>query len=126
MKVLVVEDDAALSHLWCEVFEGAQHVCFEAASPEDARKTLMTTSFDLVVLDLYLGSDTGLSVATLATYKNPNCKVIVVTGSTVFPRGELFDMDPAIASVLRKPVDISELLAVGEHCVAHDQPQLMS
>ena len=119
LDVLVVEDDPTLRALWSQVFVDAGHGVTAVDTVEDARHHLMTTSFDLVLLDLYLGEDSGLSVATLANYSNPHCRVIVVTGSALFPRGELFDMAPAISSVLRKPVDIEELLAVSEHCVAN-------
>ena len=121
MRVLVVDDDPNLISLWCAVFEGHGHICTVAESVSDARKQLMADQFDLVLLDLYVGADTGLSVATLAGYSNPNCKVIVVTGSTLFPRGELFAMAPSIATVLRKPIDIEELVAVCEH---HTLPSL--
>ena len=48
-----------------------------------------------MILDLYLGDDTGLSVATLAAYANPDCKIVITTGSTLFPQGELFAMAPS-------------------------------
>jgi hypothetical protein len=39
----------------------------------------------------------------------------MITGSSLFARGEIFAMAPAVATVLRKPVPIEELLAVSEH-----------
>lgn len=115
MRILVVEDDAVLRDLWVEVFSEAGHDVAGVESVGDARTTLLARRYDVAVLDLHLGSESGLSVATLAAYTNPDCKVIVITGSPLFANGELFEMAPAVSAVLRKPVAIDELLAVSEH-----------
>jgi DNA-binding NtrC family response regulator len=115
VKVLVVEDEDILRSLWVEVFEGAGHEVDAAADATGARILLLGRTYDVVVLDLHLGQESGLSVATLATYVNPECKVIMITGSGLFAKGELFEIAPSVAAVLRKPVGIDELLAVSEH-----------
>ncbi len=118
MRVLVVEDDSLLRTLWIEVFSAAGHDVAGAATVAEARLRLLARAWDVVVLDLHLGSESGLSVAMLATYGNPDCRVIMITGSTLFARGEIFEMAPTVATVLRKPVAIHELLAVSEHMPA--------
>ncbi len=117
MKVLVVEDDAALRELWLDVFARAGHHADGSANARRAREILLTRSYDVVVLDLHLGNESGLSVALLATYVNPDCRVVIITGSSLFAKGELFEMAPSVTTVLRKPVPINELLAVAEHRV---------
>jgi DNA-binding response OmpR family regulator len=118
VRVLVVEDESFLRNLWIEVFSAAGHDVVGAATVEDARTRLLARGWDVVVLDLHLGSESGLAVAMLATYGNPDCRVIMITGSTLFARGEIFEMAPTVATVLRKPVPIEELLAVSEHIPA--------
>lgn len=115
MKLLIVEDDPNLRSLWRQVFVDRGYAVREAESATRARTALLAEKADLVILDLYLGHETGLSVAALASYANPECHVVVVTGSSAFAYGELFEMSPVIASVLRKPVDIEHLVAVCEH-----------
>lgn len=115
MKILVVDDDLALRRLWTEVFSEAGHETLNAADAGTARELIMTHRFDVIVLDLHLGNESGLSVALLANYYNPDCNVIMITGSALFPKGELFEMVPSLSTVLRKPVAIDELLAVTEH-----------
>lgn len=115
MRVLVVEDDAVLRGLWTEVFSEAGHDVAGVDSVGEARARLLARRYDVAVLDLHLGSDSGLSVAMFAAYANPDCKVIMITGSSLFANGELFDMAPSVSTVLRKPVAIDELLAVSEH-----------
>ncbi len=115
MRVLVVEDDAVLRDLWIEVFTGAGHEAAGVDSVGEARTRLLARRYDVAVLDLHLGSESGLSVAMFAAYANPDCKVIMITGSSLFANGELFDMAPTVSNVLRKPVSNDELLAVSEH-----------
>ena len=118
MKVLVAEDDRQLLGLWLEVFSDAGHEVQGAMTAREARTALLTGEFDVAILDLWLGVDSGLSIATMASYANPDCKIILITGSNLFARGELFELAPSIGTVLRKPVPIAELLAVSEHSEA--------
>ena len=118
MRVRVVEDDPLLRELWIEVFGSAGHDAAGAATAADARIRLLSRSWDVVVLDLHLGSESGLAVAALATFGNPDCRVIGITGSTLFARGEIFEMAPTVSTVLRRPVPIDELLAVSEQVPA--------
>ena len=115
MKVLVVEDDPNLRALWGAVFERAGRDATLVETEAAARDALMTRAYDLVLLDLCLGARDGIGVATFATYLNPMCKVVVVTGTALYSRRELFAMAPAVSAVLRKPVDIEDLVAVCDH-----------
>ncbi|RVT85363.1 response regulator [Rhodobacteraceae bacterium CCMM004] len=115
VKLLIVEDDAVLRDLWLDVFREAGHDAVGVASAERARERLLLDAYDGVILDLCLGEDSGLSVATLASYTNPDCRVMMITGSNLFVRGELFTMTPNIVAVLRKPISIHELVAVAEY-----------
>lgn len=115
LKVLVVEDDPNLRALWGAVIERAGHTARLVEKESDAREGLMQEPFDLVLLDLYLGGDDGLSVAGFATYLNPACKVVVITGTSLYAKGELFAMAPSVWAVLRKPVDIEDIMALCTH-----------
>lgn len=115
MDVMVIEDDPRLRDLYALALRGAGHHVRTAASATQARKMLVIAPADLLILDLDLGKETGLGVATLADYVNPDCRVIVVTGSGLFRHGELFAMMPACAAVVRKPVLLSDLIAMAEH-----------
>ncbi len=110
MKLLVVEDDPNLAMLWGKVFEGSGYEVLLTDTEEGALRALQSAHFDLVVLDLCLHGKRALGVATMATYRNPRCKVIVVTGSADFSRRTLFAMSPAVAAALHKPVDIEDLV----------------
>jgi DNA-binding NtrC family response regulator len=115
MKVLVVEDDPNLRALWGAVFRRVGHAARLEQSEAAARGALGQERFDLVLLDLYLGADRTIDVAAFAALLGPETKIVVVTGSTLYAQGELFALVPAVAAVLRKPVDIEDLIAVCEH-----------
>ncbi|WP_068116346.1 response regulator [Tropicimonas marinistellae] len=114
MKALVVQDDPNVQSLWAQSLKAAGHETCVADTETAALDALKSTGFDLVLLDLCLNGQNALGVATLATYRNPRCKVVVVTGSAVYSQRKLFAMSPAVAAALRKPVDIESILAVCE------------
>ncbi|MEL6167874.1 MAG: response regulator [Pseudomonadota bacterium] len=118
MQILIVEDDDGLRQFLTEVFEGAGHEVTGANGAAAARKALLTGAVDVMVTDLFLGADSGLPLATLAMFTNPDCKIIVITGTHVFPNGELFEIEPSVWKVMRKPVAVDELLALSEHAAA--------
>lgn len=114
MKILVVEDDPNLGTLWGDVLERAGHSMQLVDTEPAALDYLQKKPFDLVVLDLCMNGSKALGVATLATYRNPRCKVVLVSGSAEYSRKALFAMSPAVAATLRKPVDIEDLVDVCE------------
>ena len=115
MDILIVEDDAMLGRLWMLALRKGGHDAVHVRSASEARKSLLVRPADMIILDLNLGSESGLTLATLAGYVNPECRVIVVTGTQLFPHGELFSLDRSIAAIMRKPVDLNEMLAMVEH-----------
>lgn len=115
LKVLVVEDDPNLRALWGAVIERAGYMARLVETEPEAREMLITEPFDLVLLDLFLGENEGTSVANFATHLNPACKVVVITGTALYSKGELFSMAPSIWAVMRKPVDIEDIMAVCTH-----------
>lgn len=115
MKVLVVEDDPNLRALWGAVIEQAGYSARLVETEPAARQMLQNEPFDLVLLDLFLGESEGTAVASFATRLNEACKVVVITGTAVYSKADLFAMAPAIWAVMRKPVDIEDIMALCKH-----------
>lgn len=111
MNVLIVEDDPNLRILWEDVFDQSGHQSVSVDSASAARAALADGAFDLVVLDFYLGDGNGGDVAKALMGKTP---ILIVTGAAENRDGELFAISDAIAGVLRKPVDIEDLIEVSE------------
>ena len=115
MKVLVVEDDPNLRALWGAVIHQAGYAAQLVDTEAEARAMLMSEPFDLVLLDLFLGETEGGAVASFATRLNPACKVVIITGTAVYGKAELFALSPAICAVMRKPVNIEDIMALCNH-----------
>ncbi|MFV0361129.1 response regulator [Tropicimonas sp.] len=109
MKILLVEDDPNLRALWGPIFEEAGHQTFQVATEGSALAALRTSDYDLVVLDLCVAGGDTLGVASYATCRNPDCRVVVVSGSAAHSRAMLSAAAPAVTTTLRKPVDIEDL-----------------
>ncbi|TDL84461.1 response regulator [Meridianimarinicoccus aquatilis] len=112
LKYLIVEDDPNLRLLWRSVLGEMGCDVSEAATLDEATSALASQSFDAMILDLYLGRDSGLSLAMTVETENPGCKVIIVTGAADVSEANLRAQAASIVSVHRKPVDIEDLMGV--------------
>ncbi|MEM9248326.1 MAG: response regulator [Pseudomonadota bacterium] len=115
MKVLVVEDDPNLRALWGAVIEKAGYAARLVETEAEAKAALSGETFDLLLLDLLLGENNGIGVAAFAKQVNPTCSIVVVTGSSVYSKRELFSLAPSVWAVMRKPVDIEDIIALCSH-----------
>ena len=113
--VLVLEDDPDLQFTFCEALEGAGHEVHIASDNEQAMNELRRCAPDVLLLDLMVAGGLSTDVANHAGYSAPDAEVIFVTGSGLFPKGELFSMSRNARMVLRKPVDLRELITMVGH-----------
>lgn len=109
LEVLVVDDDPGVREAMGLVLtERGAHVT-QAATFAEARDTLATRSFAMVLTDLRLPSGTeGLVVARLARQTAPNAKVVLFSGSDL----EVVSEEAAAAGVdelLSKPLSLDVL-----------------
>ncbi len=125
LKVLVVEDDPNLRALWGAVIQKAGYSAHLVETEADARSCLLQEPYDLLLLDLFLGEENGTAVAEFATQINPACSIVVVTGSSVYSKQELFSMAPTVWAVMRKPVDIEDIIALCEHVADGSAPAVV-
>lgn len=111
--VLVVEDDEHLRTIFAANLTIAGFVVREAADGLAALRLIDSAPPDLVVLDLGLPNVTGQGVlAEIRAHPNTrDVPVIVVTGSDV--SASSIDAD----SLLRKPVDPSDLIRLVKRCL---------
>ncbi|WP_299693105.1 response regulator [uncultured Tateyamaria sp.] len=114
-QVLVLEDDAGLRFAFSEALENAGHSVLPAGDPDSAIAHLKRQVPDVLLLDLMIGNSYSTDVANYAAFAVPDAHVIYVTGSGLFPKGELFDMCRNARLILRKPVDLQELTDLVSH-----------
>lgn len=107
-RLLVVEDDNSVRTTVVTFLELEGYEVDSVASTREALAKLRAGSYSIVLSDIYLDERTGLDVLQAARDKNPDCKVILMTGrgsmDTVMraTQGGAFDY-------LAKPFDLDRL-----------------
>lgn len=110
MRILIAEDDEALSRFVRQGLEGENHTVDTYADGEEARNAASEHDYDLVVLDLNLPKVDGVSVLRYLRMKKPSLPVLVLTQRTkVEDRVQCLDL--GADDYLGKPFSYSELSA---------------
>ncbi|KAF3462089.1 DNA-binding response regulator [Ralstonia solanacearum] len=110
MKLLLVEDNAALAHWLCEALRRAQLTVDHAADGQSADSLLLTQHYDVVLLDLHLPTLSGQSVLQRLRNRRNAVPVLILTAS-----GGIDDKVACLGAgaddYLVKPFEIRELIA---------------
>jgi DNA-binding NtrC family response regulator len=104
-RILVVEDDEALSYAWTRILAVGG---YESVAAYDYREALRILEdgvpVALLLTDLRLPGVNGFALARMARMRHRDLKVVYVTGHDDVPAHE------ALGPVLRKPCDQDTLL----------------
>jgi DNA-binding response OmpR family regulator len=110
-KILIVEDSYSLSRLYAKAIAFVGYSVKSANTMENARLTLSSEKFDIVICDMHLGKERGTNLLT--EYKQQleahGTKVIVITGETRY-KDQLREM--GVKHYLEKPVTLHDLIAL--------------
>ena len=110
MRILVVEDDVALSSFLRKGLEAEHHAVDIARDGEQGRSMAMGIDYDLMVLDLNLPGVDGLSVLRSLRQRKANLPVMILTARTrVEDRVQC--LDSGADDYLVKPFNPFELVA---------------
>ncbi|MEL6780577.1 MAG: response regulator transcription factor, partial [Cyanobacteria bacterium J06597_16] len=110
MKILVVDDDAALTKLISNRLKQEHYVVETAQNAEYAMDLLEATPYSLVVLDVVLPDVSGLEVCqTLRRQKNQT-PILMLTGQD-HTQDKVMGLDAGADDYLVKPFELSELTA---------------
>lgn len=85
MDILIVDDEASIRRATSIALEAAGHYVETAETGEVALSSLKETSFDLVLLDLYLGEESGLQVLETIRREHPAVHVVMFTANATIP-----------------------------------------
>jgi DNA-binding NtrC family response regulator len=106
--VLVVDDDASL-RLLCRVnleLDGLR--VEEARNVAEAEELLETESFDLLLLDVHIGLDSGIELMRSVRRRGEAPPVVLVTGTAQLDAATQEEAD----GIVGKPFHLQELLGV--------------
>lgn len=110
MRILIVEDDAALSSFLRKGLEAEHHAVDTANDGEQGRAMALEFDYDLVVLDLNLPGVDGLSILKSVRQRKTSLPVMILTA-----RGRVEDrvqcLDTGADDYLVKPFSFLELSA---------------
>ncbi|WP_297984041.1 response regulator transcription factor [uncultured Oscillibacter sp.] len=107
-KILVVEDDLALSAGLCFALDEAGHLTAAAYTCQKARQLLKTGQFDLVILDVNLPDGNGFDICRDCKSSAPERPVIFLTANDL-ERDELNGFDLGADDYITKPFRIQVL-----------------
>lgn len=116
IKILIVDDDRDIADILVDIVsikERAVDVCYDGV---DAVKSIQSSVYDLVIVDLIMPRMGGLDVLKYAKKSNPDALVIIITGYA--------SLETAVTAVkegaydyIRKPWKLEEIKIVVENAV---------
>ncbi len=90
MKTLIVQSDKDLGKIWKAHLVRLGALVTIALDGNSAIDLIEEETFDAIVLDLMLEEGNALSVADMASFRQPSANVIFVTDTTFFSDGSIF------------------------------------
>ena len=79
-KILIVDDDPDLLAVCSRALANAGYTVFAASSAEEARPYIDENKLDLLILDIYLPNQDGISLLKDVYDVDPSLSAIVITG----------------------------------------------
>ena len=113
--ILVLQDDPTQRFALTRALELCGYDVFATDTAQNAIAYMRTTKPVLLVLELVVDGSVTTNVADCAALSAPGAQVIFVTGSRLFPRGELFGMAANLRWVLRRPFGLREVTDIVQH-----------
>ena len=112
-EILVVDDEETVRRAFQAFLEEAGHHVETAESPQEARLRLADRSFDVLITDLMMPRESGLSLVRSVAEFDPQTSVVMVTGHPDFSTA-VQALKQGAYDYLTKPVSREALLAVVE------------
>jgi len=108
-NVLLVDDEEDFLELLTERLESRGIKVSSVTSGEDAIIKTEEEDYDAVILDIAMPGIDGIETLKLIKEKNPDLKIIMLTGQATVPRS-IEAMKYGAEDLLEKPVEIEVLL----------------
>ena len=120
-RILIVEDDPGICELLRVALSRRKFSCVSSANGQEAIDRLSTETYDAILLDLMLPVVSGIDVIAYLKVTQPEAldRVIVVTAASNTTLKAFGDLS-LIRRLLRKPLDLMELVEEIEGCADGD------
>jgi signal transduction histidine kinase len=110
LRVLVVDDDAAVREVLARVLQRAGHAVTGAASAEEALQRFAPLQYDLIFTDLSLEGMDGATLLSQVRTRDPQIAVVIVTGWGSLEEGQHQAL--GASAVLNKPFNVAQVLQI--------------
>lgn len=118
MQVLIIQSCHELGQLWQRHLDRLGVRTKLVCSPDDAIDYLSDEPVETIVLDLELRGGSALNVADYASYRQPNARVVFVTGRSFFSDGSIFAHFANARAFLPATTPPEDLATMVEHYCA--------
>jgi putative two-component system response regulator len=109
-QVLVIDDDGAIRQMLRHMLESDGHQVSAAGSAVEARRLIQHQLFDVVLCDVQMPGESGLSLAAHLAAEYPNTAILMVTAVDNSAVAEA-TLEFGAYAYLLKPLRMTELLA---------------
>src|SRR6266540_6853749 len=106
--ILIVDDEPNMRWVLGRALEQAGYTIYGAGGGEEAASLLLREAIDLVLLDLKLKGEDGLTILRRLRERQPDLVVIMLTAYGTVPTA-VEAMQLGAADFLRKPFDVEEV-----------------
>ena len=113
-RVLIAEDDRDLCWIWSETLMDAGHEVMVAHDGDTAAFALESHCFDVLICDVIMPVNGAIVLAAIARMRQPDTRVIVVSGSLALRDRPIEDTVEDADLALRKPIDLDRLVEAVE------------
>ena len=108
-RLLVVDDDVLIVDLFRMALEDEGYIVETAFTGEQALKVMRATTYDLVILDVFLPDIKGESVVEMIREEDNDVRLILITGNETYARC-IDVLKLGISEILLKPIKLNELV----------------
>ncbi len=110
-NILIVDDEIVIQKLFSDFLANSNFSLFCASNNQEAREILKSEDIDVMLLDVYMGQDSGIDLIPEARKISDNTEIIVISGTSRVS-DVIKVMKYGVADFLLKPIKKNELLSL--------------
>jgi len=122
VNILILDPEPTCRAARQSLFMLAGHRAETVADGNQALAILRRRRFDILLFDPLSNDATAMPLLPLARLTCPGCRLVILTKTNLFQRGELFGMMPPAIRIVRQPVSDADLVIHCEHAVSRNAP----
>ena len=110
MRIMVVEDEIKIAQYTAEILTSVGYMPELVSTGKKARELFLTIDYDLIILDLMLPDDDGLSLCRDFKHQKPNTPILMLTTLSEI-HDKVRGLNSGADDYMTKPFHVEELTA---------------